>query len=114
MKKAFFGAAMLAASITFQTPANAAPEEQPDPAIKAIVDLLSERLEYLSGNPLDEQDKQEMSKGLRESFNRNIREGSCRDVVYGVTRNDIDLSARVDVCRKDDNYIIGPYGIQPY
>jgi hypothetical protein len=111
MKKSVAGAILLASS--FLAAVNAQATEENDPAIHGMVEFLSDKYESFYGVPLTDKDKEGLKGSLKESFNNNIREGYCREVRYSITRGAMYLSVKADVCRIDDNFVIGPKGIHP-
>ena len=82
-----------------------------DPAIPAMVETLSEKFERASGHPMDQARQDLATIDLSETMTNNIREGFCRSVLYEIHYQGHDLEVFADVCKINDELVLGPWGI---
>lgn len=105
MKKSLAAAFLVSA---LALPALADEPQDRDPGVTRMIDLLSAQFEEATGKPFDKETREDYRLGLTTSLYNNIREGTCREVIYSVHKDGHDLRVHEDICRIDDNFVRAP------
>lgn len=107
---------LLSAATATTATAQMVPQQGPDvpPVITVMVDNLSGKFRLASGQPFTEEKKAQVTIDLMGALqdSPNIREGYCRDVMYGISHEGVSLTIRADICRQNGTVFLGPRGIQ--
>ncbi len=110
MKRSLMALAFLAGALAI--PVNTAAQETPkterDPGVTAMINELSRQFEEATGKPLDQETRYQYRIGLVGSLVQNIRENSCREVIYSTHKDGHDLRVHEDICRINDNFVLAP------
>ena len=82
--------------------------QERDPGVTAMINDLANQFESAAWRALDQETKDEYRLALVTSLVKNIREGTCREVIFGVHKDGHDLRTHADLCRINDNFVEAP------